>query len=68
MKALFYVTTFCNQAHRLRDGSPISHECYRLDRRKLIAEHEGKPVAGSMIATPARIIHGRAARASKRAR
>ncbi len=24
----FYVTTFCNFPHRLRDGKPIGHECY----------------------------------------
>jgi hypothetical protein len=23
-----YITTFCNFAHRLKDGKPVEHECY----------------------------------------
>lgn len=34
----FYVTTFCNRAHRLSDGKPIKHECYELDPARLRAE------------------------------
>ena len=37
----FYVTTFCNFAHRMRDGTPIDHECYVLSVRDLKAEREG---------------------------
>ena len=60
-----YVSTFCNHAHRLRDGSPISHECYVLDRKKLKAEAEGEPIEGSMIALPSRVVRGRACRAER---
>lgn len=38
----FYVTTFCNQAHRLRDGKPINHECYILPVEMLLAEADGR--------------------------
>lgn len=42
MKDTFYVTTFCNKAHRLEDGKPIDHECYVLPTAALHAEKEGK--------------------------
>lgn len=35
---LFYVTTFCNFAHRLKDGKPIEHECHILPVDALKAE------------------------------
>lgn len=38
----FYVTTFCNFAHRLKDGKPIEHECYVLRPKSLQLEREGK--------------------------
>jgi len=37
----FYVTTYCNQAHSLKTGAPIGHECYRLPPAALEAEREG---------------------------
>ena len=33
-----YVTTFCNHAHRIRDGKPIAHECEILPPEALRAE------------------------------
>lgn len=42
MKDTFYVTTFCNHAHRLEDGKPIRHECYVLPTAALHAEKDGK--------------------------
>lgn len=42
MKDTFYVTTFCNHAHRLADGKPIGHECYVLPTAALHAERAGK--------------------------
>lgn len=37
----FYVTTYCNHAHRMRDGSPIGHQCRRLPVAALKAERDG---------------------------
>lgn len=37
----FYVTTFCNKAHRMRDGKPVAHECYVLPPAALRAERDG---------------------------
>jgi hypothetical protein len=34
----FYVTSFCNFAHRLKDGKPIEHECYIIPPRLLKLE------------------------------
>ena len=39
--AEFYVTTFCNFAHRVSDGEPIDHECYVLPPEAIKAEMEG---------------------------
>lgn len=41
MATKFYVTSYCNFAHRLSDGSPIRHECYVLPPESLKAEMEG---------------------------
>lgn len=38
----FYVTSFCNFPHRLRDGKPLGHECYVLRPESLQLEREGK--------------------------
>lgn len=38
----FYVTTYCNKAHRLSDGKPVGHECYILPPEALRLEREGK--------------------------
>jgi hypothetical protein len=56
----FYVTTFCQQPHRLRDGRPMGHSCYVLDHDKLRTESEGRRVEGSMIRQPERVVKGRA--------
>ena len=37
----FYVTSFCNQAHRLVDGKPIRHECRIIPPAALEAERAG---------------------------
>lgn len=37
----FYVTTFCNHAHRLEDGKPIEHQCYVMPTEALLAERKG---------------------------
>jgi transcriptional regulator with XRE-family HTH domain len=34
----FYVSTFCNHAHRLSDGKPIEHECIIIPPEALQAE------------------------------
>jgi hypothetical protein len=38
-----YVTTFCNFAHRMKDGKPIDHECYIIPPALLRAEHDETP-------------------------
>jgi len=38
----FYVTSFCNFPHRLKDGKPIKHECYILRPESLKLEMAGK--------------------------
>ncbi len=42
MSNSFYVTTFCNFAHRLKDGKPLNHECYVLPPRALRLEWFGR--------------------------
>lgn len=37
----FYVTTYCNFAHRLIDGKPIDHECAIIPPAALEAERSG---------------------------
>jgi hypothetical protein len=37
----FYVTTYCNHAHRLSDGTPIDHECHVIPPEALQAEMNG---------------------------
>lgn len=37
----FYVTTYCNFAHRLVDGAPINHECIQIPPEALEAEMDG---------------------------
>lgn len=39
--ARFYVTTYCNYPHRLKDGKPIEHECYVIPPTALQAEIAG---------------------------
>jgi len=36
-----YLTSFCNQGHRLSDGKPINHECHVLNPTALQAERGG---------------------------
>lgn len=36
-----YVTSFCNQAHRLIDGKPVAHECFVIPPRALEEERAG---------------------------
>lgn len=38
----FYVSTYCNFAHRLRDGKPIQHECRIIPPDALKAEMKGE--------------------------
>jgi hypothetical protein len=40
----FYVTTFCNFAHRLKDGKPINHECYIIPPELLRLEMEADDI------------------------
>lgn len=37
----FYVTTYCNMAHRVSDGVPIDHMCAIIPPAALAAEMEG---------------------------
>ena len=37
----FYVTTYCNFAHRVEDGKPIQHECRIIPPEALRAEMKG---------------------------
>lgn len=37
----FYVTTYCNFPHRIKDGRPIGHECHVIPPAALKAEMEG---------------------------
>lgn len=50
----WYVSTFCNFAHRLSDGKPIGHECYVLDPHKLKLEAYGRmdEIEGSIVKEP----------------
>jgi len=36
-----YCTSYCNKGHRMRDGVPVSHECYVLPPAALEAEWAG---------------------------
>jgi hypothetical protein len=36
-----YCTSYCNRAHRLRDGKPIAHVCYVLPPSALDSERHG---------------------------
>lgn len=47
----FYITTYCNHAHRTSDGKPIDHECYILPASALAAERDDR------ISDAAEIIH-----------
>jgi hypothetical protein len=40
-----YVSSFCNFAHRLKDGKPIEHECYVIPPRLLELERSDHPDA-----------------------
>ena len=46
-----FVTTFCNQPHRLADGKPINHHCYVLPTAALHAEMSGEIVKAHAILT-----------------
>ncbi len=37
----FYVSTFCNFAHRVADGKPIEHECFIIAPKALAEEMAG---------------------------
>ena len=37
----FYVSTLCNFAHDVEDGSPIDHECVNIPPEALEAERDG---------------------------
>ena len=41
VKERTYVTTFCNQPHRLSNGWPVGHECYVLLPEALRLERDG---------------------------
>jgi len=43
----FYCTTFCNHAHRLKDGLPLNHECYVIPPLLLRLEMSGHPMMAS---------------------
>jgi len=45
----FYVTTYCNFAHRLIDGQPIDHNCFVLPPAALMAERGGDVPKGVEI-------------------
>lgn len=40
-EAKTFVTTWCNQPHRLMDGAPVDHECQTLPPIALMAERAG---------------------------
>ena len=37
----YYVSTYCNFAHRVKDGKPIAHECRIIPPAALKAEMDG---------------------------
>jgi hypothetical protein len=41
-----YVTTFCNQGHRMKDGKPVDHECFVIPPAALEAERDGDYAKG----------------------
>lgn len=51
-KERYFVTSYCNRAHRLSDGKPVEHNCYILDPAKLQAEALGDAVDGDIVKSP----------------
>lgn len=41
MRPHAYVTTFCNRAHRVKDGKPIQHECRVIPPKAIEYEMAG---------------------------
>jgi hypothetical protein len=57
----FYVSTYCNRAHRLKDGRPIKHECRVIPPKALKAEMNGD-IEGAvkiMKGTTCQVVNGR---------
>lgn len=47
-----YATTFCNRAHRTRDGKPVAHNCFILPPAALRLERDGD-IPGAIAAIDA---------------
>ncbi len=43
VRSAVYCTSFCNHGHRLRDGMPVEHQCYRIPPNLLEAERQDSP-------------------------
>lgn len=52
---MLFVTSFCNQAHNLKNGRPVGHECYVLPPRALAAEREGNLHLANQILSSTRL-------------
>lgn len=48
-----YMSTYCNQGHRLSDGKPVNHECVILPPEALQAEREGDYEMATVITVEA---------------
>lgn len=46
-----YVTTYCNHAHNVTTGKPISHECYSLPPKAIELEMAGKYAEANQVLT-----------------
>ena len=45
-----YLTSYCNQAHRVKDGKPVDHECRMIPPAALQAEMDDQlDVARQML-------------------
>lgn len=54
----FYVSTYCNFTHRVRDGKPVEHECRIIPPAALKAEMAGEisKACDIMRASPVRMM------------
>lgn len=54
----FFLTSYCNQYHRVSDGKPLNHECYILPPAALRAEwDENYEKAQELLSKMKRVLH-----------
>lgn len=50
---MFYMTTYCNKAHRIVDGKPVDHQCYVIPPKALKLEMDGNVSAALVVLSAA---------------